>query len=65
MFKIPKLNFEVLIIFLFGLIPFLWFKEGYLAAGHDMSYPLAPIDFWLDRLFVWTDRIGSFWFKSD
>lgn len=60
MYKIPKPIFEVLVIFLFSLIPLLWFKQGFLAAGHDMSYPLAPIDFWLDRLFVWTDRIGSF-----
>ncbi len=63
MFKLPKLNhywLEIIFILLVGLIPLLWFKEGYLAAGHDMSYPLAPIDFWLDRLFVWTNRIGSF-----
>lgn len=63
MFKFLKTNYtflEVSFIFLVGLIPLLWFKEGYLAAGHDMSYPLAPIDFWLDRLFVWTDRVGSF-----
>ena len=60
MFKIRKPNFEFFFILLFGLIPLLWFSQGYLAAGHDMSYPLAPIDFWLDRLFVWTDRIGSF-----
>lgn len=52
--------FEVIFILLVGLIPLLWFKQGYMAAGHDMSYPLAPIDFWLDRLFVWTDRVGSF-----
>lgn len=61
--KLPKFNiyfFEVIPILIIGLIPLLWFKEGYLAAGHDMSYPLAPTDFWLDRLFVWTDRIGSF-----
>lgn len=63
MFKFLKINYtllEIPFIFLVGLIPLLWFKEGYLAAGHDMSYPLAPIDFWLDRLYVWTDRIGSF-----
>ena len=61
--KLPKFNrywLEIIFILLVGLVPLLWFKEGYLAAGHDMSYPLAPIDFWLDRLFVWTDRIGSF-----
>ena len=61
--KLPKFNrywLEIIFILLVGLVPLLWFKDGYLAAGHDMSYPLAPIDFWLDRLFVWTDRIGSF-----
>lgn len=51
---------ELLVIALFGFVPLLWFKDGQLAAGHDMSYPLAPIDFWLDRLFVWTDRAGGF-----
>src|SRR3989344_7133047 len=63
MFRLPKFNqywLEILLIFIAGLIPLLWFKQGYLAAGHDMSYPLAPIDFWLDRLFVWTDRMGGF-----
>ena len=61
--KFPKFNrywLEIIFILLVGLVPLLWFKGGYLAAGHDMSYPLAPIDFWLDRLYVWTDRIGSF-----
>lgn len=61
--KLPKFNWywlEVIFILLVGLTPLLWFKDGYLAAGHDMSYPLAPIDFWLDRLYVWTDRVGSF-----
>lgn len=60
MSKIAKLNIEIIVIILFGLSPLLWFRPGYLAAGHDMSYPLAPIDFWADRLFVWTDRVGSF-----
>src|SRR3989344_6113655 len=56
-----KLKFvEIAFIFLLGLIPLLWFKKGYLAAGHDMSYPLAPIDYWLDRLYVWTNMAGSF-----
>ena len=61
--KLPKFNrywLEIIFLLLVGLVPLLWFKGGYLAAGHDMSYPLAPIDFWLDRLFVWTDRVGSF-----
>src|SRR3989344_1348688 len=63
MFKFSKINLtflEVALILLVGLVPLLWFKEGYLAAGHDMSYPLAPIDFWLDRLYVWSDRMGTF-----
>ncbi len=72
MFKFPKIStkaIEVLFIFLVGLTPLLWYKQslfslenkpGYLAAGHDMSYPLAPLDHFLDRLFTWTNRIGAF-----
>lgn len=51
---------ELGLIFIFGFIPLLWFKDGKLAFGHDMSFPLSPVDFYLDRLFTWTDRIGSF-----
>lgn len=51
---------EIVLILLVGLIPLLWYKEGTIALGHDMSFPLSPVDFFLDRLYVWTDRIGTF-----
>lgn len=58
--KLKFYIFELATIALFGLIPLLWYGQGYIALGHDMSFPLAPVDFFLDRLYVWTDRMGSF-----
>lgn len=52
--------FEILFILVFGLIPLLWYKPGLLAFGHDMGFPLAPVDHFLDRLYTWTDRLGPF-----
>ncbi len=63
MFKLPKINtyfFEVVFILIVGLIPLLWYKDGFLAFGHDMGFPLSPIDNFLDRLYTWTDRLGPF-----
>ncbi len=50
---------EVILILIFGLLPLLWYKPGFMALGHDMGFPLAPVDFYKDRLFTWTDRLGS------
>lgn len=63
--KLPKFNvniyfIEVSLILLVGLIPLLWYKQGSIALGHDMGFPLAPVDYFKDRLFTWSDRIGSF-----
>ncbi len=61
--KLPKFNrywLEIISILLLGLVPLLWYKSGYMALGHDMSFPLAPIDHFWDRLYVWTDRVGTF-----
>ena len=52
--------FEIVFLFIWGLIPLLWYKPGYIALGHDMGFPLAPVDHFLDRLYVWTERVGSF-----
>jgi hypothetical protein len=52
--------FEILVVVIIGLTPLFWNKPGYYATGHDMSYPLAPVDFFVDRLYTWTDRIGPF-----
>lgn len=55
-----RLLFELVFLFLVGLTPLLWYKPGYMALGHDMGFPLAPADHFRDRLFVWTERVGSF-----
>lgn len=51
---------EIFVLFIVALVPLLWFKDGKMALGHDMGFPLAPIDHFVDRLFVWTQRVGSF-----
>lgn len=51
---------EIALILIFGLIPLLWYKPGYMGFGHDMGFPLAPVDHFLDRLYTWTDRVGPF-----
>lgn len=52
--------YELLFLFLLALIPLLWYKPGFIGFGHDMGFPLAPKDFFTDRLYTWSDRIGPF-----
>ncbi|MAF36420.1 hypothetical protein CL622_04880, partial [archaeon] len=59
-FRLPSINFELLFILFIGLIPLLWYKDGFMGFGHDMGFPLAPIDHFQDRLYTWTDRLGPF-----
>lgn len=49
---------QLAFLFLLGLIPFLWFKNGYIITGHDSGLPLDPIAQFSDRLFAWTQRFG-------
>jgi hypothetical protein len=51
---------ELVPLLLLGLIPLLWFRDGEMALGHDMGFPLAPIDFFKDRMFTWSNAMGSF-----
>ena len=51
---------EILLLLIVGLIPLLWYKSGYIGLGHDMGFPLAPVEHFLDRLYTWTDRLGPF-----
>lgn len=51
---------EVVFLLIVGLIPLLWYKEGFIGFGHDMGFPLAPVDHFMDRLYTWTDRLGPF-----
>lgn len=54
-----KKYWELLVIIFLGLTPLLWYKfPNSLALGHDMGFPIDPIMFFKDRLFLWTDRIG-------
>ena len=60
--KFLKKYWEILIILFLGLTPLLWYKNpNSLALGHDMGFPIDPIVFFQDRLFLWTDRIGLGW----
>ena len=60
--KFLKKYWEILIIIFLGLTPLLWYKNpNSLALGHDMGFPINPIVFFQDRLFLWTDRIGFGW----
>ena len=57
-----KKYWEIFIIFVLGLTPLLWYKSpSSLALGHDMGFPINPIVFFQDRLFLWTDRVGLGW----
>ena len=63
MLRSPKFNIfylEIILILAVGLIPLLWYKEGFIALGHDIGFPLAPVDHFLDRLFTWTASVGPF-----
>jgi len=51
---------EFIIILLLAFIPLLWFKNGQMALGHDMGFPLAPIDYFQDRTFTWSNMMGTF-----
>lgn len=51
---------EILFLLIVGLTPLLWYKPGYIGLGHDMGFPLAPVDHFLDRFYTWTDRLGPF-----
>lgn len=52
--------FEVIFILIVGLTPLLWYKNRFMGLGHDMGFPLAPMDHFKDKLFIWTDRLGPF-----
>jgi len=55
-----KLQLFVLtfVFVLIGIIPLLWFKPGYLAAGHDMGYSFNPAGRTISRLYSWSDSVN-------
>lgn len=44
----------VFIIFLFSLIPLLWYGNGGLVFGHDAGWSLNPTERFISRLYAWT-----------
>ena len=53
-----RIYFDLLIIFLLGLLPILWLPGQTLLLGHDSGMTFDPITHLLDRLHVWTQRLG-------
>ena len=53
---------DLIIIFLLGLTPLLWFQGNQIILGHDAGLTLSPMPHFFDRLFAWTERFG---FGSD
>ena len=50
--------FDILIIFLLGLLPLLWFPGHTMLFGHDAGIPFDPVTHFLDRFSVWSQRLG-------
>lgn len=48
-------------IWVLGLVPLLWFKNGFLIDGFDFVFPLNPADNLIRRSFVWDDRLLGGW----
>lgn len=53
-----RLYIDLLVIFLLSLLPLLWLPDGKLLLGHDAGIPFDPVTHFLDRLSVWSQRIG-------
>ncbi len=49
---------ELLVILILGLTPLLWFHGNQIISGHDSGLPLSPVVHFVDRLNIWTQRIG-------
>ncbi len=48
-----KLFQDLIIVFILGLVPLLWFKSGCIINGPDVCFPLAPVRFFINRFFTW------------
>lgn len=53
-----RILFDLVIIFLIGLLPILWLPGDTILLGHDAGYPFDPITHFLDRFSVWSQRLG-------
>jgi len=50
---------DIIILFILGLTPLLWFKSGYSVNGPDVCFPLNPVIFFYNRLFTWNHLNGT------
>lgn len=53
-----RIFFDLLIIFILGLLPLLWLKDGSILLGHDAGLSLDPVVHFMDRLHVWSQRFS-------
>ena len=53
-----RIIFDLIIIFILGLIPVLWLKDNTVLLGHDAGMALNPVVHFLDRLHVWSQRFS-------
>ena len=53
-----RIYLDLLIIFVLGLIPLLWFHDNQVILGHDAGLSLSPTMHFLDRLYIWSQRFG-------
>ncbi len=53
-----RILFDLVIIFLLGLFPLLWFRDGSVLLGHDAGLALDPLMHFLDRIHVWSQRFS-------
>ncbi|GEM_PF-1604311 len=53
-----RILFDLIIIFLLGLLPLLWLKDGSIILGHDTGLSLDPVVHFMDRLHVWSQRFS-------
>ncbi len=49
---------DLIVIFLIGFLPILWFPGQTMLFGHDAGFPFDPVHHFIDRLSVWSQRLG-------
>jgi hypothetical protein len=52
--------FDIILIFILGLIPLLWFRPGYeLLGGYDFTIFLNPLQELKENVFLWRERFAA------
>lgn len=53
-----RIFFDLIVLFILGLIPLLWFKGNTIIVGHDAGLPFDPVIHFIDRFYVWSQRFS-------